>query len=134
MMGLVKGANALGAVDFSSGALYRLDPERIEMLYILSGNEVPEFDEEILDRISSIPFIVLHSYCTTELSPRQKELYELAHVIIPAPWWTERQGKLVNMEGREQHLLTAVLPTPLWLKDELSFIQGLSQKLGFPLP
>jgi formate dehydrogenase major subunit len=128
MMGLVKGANALGAVDFSSGALYRLDPERIEMLYILSGNEVPEFDEEILDRISSIPFIVLHSYCTTELSPRQKELYELAHVIIPAPWWTERQGKLVNMEGREQHLLTAVLPTPLWLKDELSFIQGLSHQ------
>lgn len=70
--------------------------------------------------------------CAIDQFPR--EWHELVSMVLPATAPLEKEGALVNLEGRLQRLApTAPLPTEA-MRGELSWLTGLARRLGAKLP
>src|SRR6185436_14754494 len=93
-------------------------PERIGLL-IVSGDEIAR-DARLLELAGKADAVVAIGMFAEELRP-------FADVVLPATSYLERDGTMVNLEGRVQRLRRAVIPpTP----DELAWIAKLAERFG----
>ena len=60
-----------------------------------------------------------------------EELRGIADLVLPATSYLERDGTMVNLEGRVQRLRRAVIPP---CPDELAWIAKLAERFGVALP
>jgi len=61
----------------------------------------------------------------------QSDLTAWSHVVVPGTSYLERDGTMVNLEGRKQRLRRAVIPAGL---DELEFLSRLGERFGLDIP
>jgi predicted molibdopterin-dependent oxidoreductase YjgC len=57
----------------------------------------------------------------------QSDLTAWSHVVVPGASYLEREGTMVNLEGRAQRLRRAVVPTG---PDELEWLSRLGERFG----
>jgi NADH-quinone oxidoreductase subunit G len=86
---------------------------------IVSGDEALE-DPRVVELAARTGFVVSTSMFMTEVTGQ-------SHVALPGTGYLERDGTIVNLEGRAQRLRRAVAP-PGW--DELEFFARLAQRFG----
>jgi NADH-quinone oxidoreductase subunit G len=89
---------------------------------IVSGDEAAS-DPRVAELAGRARFVL-----TTAMF--QSELTAWSHVVVPGTSYLERDGTMVNLEGRKQRLRRAVVPAGL---DELEFLSRLGERFGLEL-
>jgi NADH-quinone oxidoreductase subunit G len=89
---------------------------------IVSGDEAA-YDPRVAELAGRARFVL-----TTAMF--QSELTAWSHVVVPGTSYLERDGTMVNLEGRKQRLRRAVIPAGL---DELEFLSGLGKRFGLEI-
>ena len=98
-------------------------PEQGEIgALIVSGDEAAS-DPRVAELAGRARFVL-----TTAMF--QSELTAWSHVVVPGTSYLERDGTMVNLEGREQRLRRAVIPAGL---DELEFLSRLGERFGLEI-
>ena len=97
------------------------DPEKVEVLYVLAGEEDPD-GKEILKRVPKGSFLIVQA-CYASL------LTERADVVLPMAIWSERPGTLTNTEGLVQEARKATDPLGEAMPD-WEILSLLGEKLG----
>jgi NADH-quinone oxidoreductase subunit G len=98
----------------------RLDPPEGEVgALIISGDEAG-YDPRVADLAARARFVL-----TTAMF--QSDLTAWSHVVVPGASYLEREGTMVNLEGRPQRLRRAVVPSGL---DELEWLSRLAERFG----
>lgn len=113
----------LGATEMTEAAL----KGRLKALYIMGENPVlsdPHMAHTIA-ALKSLEFLIVQDIFPTEAT-------ELAHVILPAASFAEKNGTFTNTERRVQGVKKAVEP-PGDAKDDLWIISMISERLGYPM-
>jgi NADH-quinone oxidoreductase subunit G len=70
--------------------------------------------------------------CAIDMFPQR--WHELANLVLPAQSWLEKEGTLVNLEGRLQRLTPAGTSPESLGRGELSWLSGLARRLGEQVP
>jgi anaerobic selenocysteine-containing dehydrogenase len=96
-------------------------PERIGLL-IVSGDEIAR-DARLRELAGNADRVVAIGMFAEELRP-------FADVVLPATSYLERDGTMVNLEGRVQRLRRTVMPP---CPDELAWIARLAERFGLQL-
>jgi predicted molibdopterin-dependent oxidoreductase YjgC len=93
-------------------------------LYIMGEDPVVTFPDssEIIRRLKSLDLLIVQDIALTETA-------KLAHVILPASSWAEKEGTFTNAEGVAQRLRKAVETTVQSLPD-WQIIRNLSLAMG----
>ncbi|MBI5194747.1 MAG: molybdopterin-dependent oxidoreductase [Nitrospirae bacterium] len=94
------------------------NPDSIRALYIMGEDPALNFPDtsSIINKLKSLDFLIVQDIALTETA-------KLAHVVLPASSWAEKDGTFTNAEGLNQRLQkvidTAEQPLPDWriLKD-----------------
>ena len=60
----------------------------------------------------------------------QSDLTAWSHIVLPGTSYLEREGTMVNLEGRPQRLRRAVVPNGL---DELEWLSRLAERFGIAI-
>jgi NADH-quinone oxidoreductase subunit G len=89
---------------------------------IVSGDEAA-YDPRVAELAGRARFVL-----TTAMF--QSELTAWSHVVVPGTSYLERDGTMVNLEGRKQRLRRAVIPAGL---DELEFLSRLGERFGLEI-
>jgi NADH-quinone oxidoreductase subunit G len=98
-------------------------PEKGEIgALIVSGDEAAS-DPRVAELAGRARFVL-----TTAMF--QSDLTAWSHVVVPGTSYLERDGTMVNLEGRKQRLRRAVIPAGL---DELEFLSRLGERFGLEL-
>jgi anaerobic selenocysteine-containing dehydrogenase len=98
----------------------RSDPPPGEIgALIVSGDEAA-YDARVLGLAERARFVLAWSMF-------QNELTGWAHLVLPGTSYLEREGTIVNLEGRSQRLRRAVVPNG---PDELDWLSRLGAPLG----
>jgi NADH-quinone oxidoreductase subunit G len=95
--------------------------ERIGLL-IVSGDEIAR-DERLRELAGRADTVVAIGAFADELRP-------FADLVLPATSYLERDGTMVNLEGRVQRLRRAVIPP---CPDELAWIARLAERFGITI-
>lgn len=121
LMELAIGGNSVGARLLGPSGLHigTFDPHTAEMAFVILGGIDPTWPRHRLERLRAVSFVVA-------LSPREHEVTEIAHVVIPTPSWAERSGTFVNLEGRVQKSRRLMEPLPGCLS-EIAFFEQLAK-------
>jgi NADH-quinone oxidoreductase subunit G len=90
---------------------------------IVSGDEAA-YDPRLAELAGRARFVL-----TTAMF--QSDLTAWSHVVVPGTSYLERDGTMVNLEGRKQRLRRAVIPGGL---DELEFLSRLGERFGLDIP
>jgi NADH-quinone oxidoreductase subunit G len=90
---------------------------------IVSGDEAA-YDPRVAELAGRARFVL-----TTSMF--QSDLTAWSHVVVPGTSYLERDGTMVNLEGRKQRLRRAVIPAGL---DELEFLSRLGERFGLDIP
>jgi NADH-quinone oxidoreductase subunit G len=90
---------------------------------IVSGDEAA-YDPRVAGLAGRARFVL-----TTAMF--QSDLTAWSHVVVPGTSYLERDGTMVNLEGRRQRLRRAVIPAGL---DELEFLSRLGERFGLEIP
>ena len=90
---------------------------------IVSGDEAAD-DPRVAELAGRARFVL-----TTAMF--QSDLTAWSHVVVPGTSYLERDGTMVNLEGRPQRLRRAVIPAGL---DELEFLSRLGERFGLEIP
>ena len=90
---------------------------------IVSGDEAAD-DPRVAELAGRARFVL-----TTAMF--QSDLTAWSHVVLPGTSYLERDGTMVNLEGRPQRLRRAVIPAGL---DELEFLSRLGERFGLEIP
>jgi NADH-quinone oxidoreductase subunit G len=90
---------------------------------IVSGDEAA-YDPRVAGLAGRARFVL-----TTAMF--QSDLTAWSHVVVPGTSYLERDGTMVNLEGRKQRLRRAVIPAGL---DELEFLSRLGERFGLEIP
>ena len=93
-------------------------PERIGLL-IVSGDEIAR-DARLRELAGKADAVVAIGMFAEELRP-------FADVVLPATSYLERDGTMVNLEGRVQRLRRVVMPP---CPDELAWVARLAERFG----
>ncbi len=120
LMELSIGSNSVGARLLGPAGLNpdRLDPHSADVAFVVLGGIDPTWPRDRLERLRTVGFVVA-------LSPREHEVTDLAHVVVPTPAWNERAGTFVNLEGRVQRSRRLMEPAPGSI-DERSFFEAVA--------
>lgn len=113
---LVEGANTLGAQRL--GIVHR--PVRGEALFVLAGEE-PSNGTELPAAKNTVVMSARHSRWT-----------EQADVVLPTRLWHEKQGHVVNLEGREMPV-SALTQAPPGIHADATVLVMLAAAMGKPL-
>jgi NADH-quinone oxidoreductase subunit G len=89
---------------------------------IVSGDEAA-YDPRVAELAGRARFVL-----TTSMF--QSDLTAWSHVVVPGTSYLERDGTIVNLEGRRQRLRRAVIPAGL---DELEFLSRLGERFGLEI-
>ncbi|MFA4915848.1 MAG: molybdopterin-dependent oxidoreductase [Syntrophales bacterium] len=100
------------------------DEGKLRALYMVGENPLISFPDRIwLERaLSRIPFLVVQDLYLTETS-------KLAHVILPAASFAEKEGTVINLEGKIQRINETFQPLGSSLPDGAIF-RHLGEKMG----
>ena len=92
---------------------------------IVSGDEAAS-DPQVLELAERARFVLTTAMFMTRVTG-------WSHLVLPGTSYLEREGTLVNLEGRPQRLRRAVTPPSF---DELEFFERLGERFGLepPLP
>ena len=99
-VGLQPGVNTRAAATYGLGN--GLDPSRVEVLYVLVGEENGD-SEETIKRLREGTFLIVQASYASPLTER-------ADVVLPMAVWSERSGTLTNTEGLVQEVHKATEP------------------------
>ena len=116
--------NGRGVAD----AWYALGEERLEPpegelgALIISGDEAG-YDPRVAELAARARFVL-----TTAMF--QSDLTAWSHIVLPGTSYLEREGTMVNLEGRPQRLRRAVVPNGL---DELEWLSRLAERFGIAI-
>jgi len=103
---LKPGANSCGAWDM--GIARGLKGNEPKGLYLFLSDDA--YDETLLEMLEGIEFLVVQaSY--------QSLVTAMAHVVLPASTWAEREGTYVNMDGEVLQLNRVIQPAKGLLQD-----------------
>lgn len=111
--------------DSGKGVLEMLyGDSSLKALYIMGEDPVVTFPDssEIIRRLKSLDLLIVQEIALTETA-------KLAHVILPASSWAEKEGTFTNAEGVAQRLRKAVEMTVQSLPD-WQIIRNLSLAMG----
>ena len=111
--------------DSGKGVLEMLyGDSSLKALYIMGEDPVVTFPDssEIIRRLKSLGLLIVQDIALTETA-------KLAHVILPASSWAEKEGTFTNAEGVAQRLRKAVETTGQSLPD-WQIIRNLSLAMG----
>ena len=114
-VGLVEGANAVGAVAEGVGAWN--GQGAVDALFVLAGD-----DPAVPTDLPEARFLVVQSAYRSPLTER-------ADVVLPSPTWFERQGHLTNLEGRVR-AVDAICAAPEGVPAEWHPLATLKERLG----
>lgn len=109
-------------------ALEMLQEGKVKALYLAGENPFVTYpgQSQTKKALERLEFLVVQDLF---LTPTAK----LAHVVLPALSFAEKEGTYTNSERRVQRITTA-LPGPGTAKSDLEIIQRVSEKMGFFLP
>jgi len=96
----------------------------LNALYIMGEDPVITFPDssKIIDRLKSLDFLIVQDIALTETA-------KLAHVVLPASSWAEKDGTFTNAEGTTQRLYKIVDPVGQALPD-WQILRNLALSLG----
>ncbi len=88
------------------------EPHSLNALYIMGADPVVTFPDtsQVITALKSLYLLIVQDIALTETA-------KLAHVILPASGWAEKDGMFVNAEGVLQRLCKAVDPAGQSLPD-----------------
>ncbi len=129
-----RGARAMGMNSDGGIELWvqQLLQGKFHSVYIVGEDPVtllPE-GEKVKQALERLPFLVVQD---THLTPTAK----LAHVVLPATHFAEKNGTYTNRRGRVQRLNEAVVPPPGTLQDWEIFgrlLEESGEKIPFSAP
>lgn len=100
------------------------EPDSLNALYIVGEDPVVTFpnSSKIIGRLKALNFLIVQDIALTETA-------KLAHVVLPASSWAEKDGTFTNAEGFTQRLRKVVSATGQSLPD-WQIIRNLSQTMG----
>jgi predicted molibdopterin-dependent oxidoreductase YjgC len=113
----------LGAVEMFEGA----EAGTIKAMYVMGENPVRAFPDSnrIVKALSSLDFLVVQELFMSETA-------RLAHVVLPACSFAEKDGAFTSMERRVQRIRKSIEPIgrsrPDW-----KILCTLSERLGYPM-
>jgi formate dehydrogenase alpha subunit len=101
---------------------------KIKGMYIVGENPVLSFPNSglVTKALASLDFLVVQDMFLTETA-------KLAHVVLPAASFAEKEGTFTNFEGRVNKVRKALEPIGTSLPD-WEIVVRLSDKMGYPLP
>lgn len=102
---LAKGTNAVGAARLGLNGV----PAQGDALYVLAGDDLPNGQS-----LPKAGFTVVQSAYRTAWT-------ESADVVLPARVWTEKEGHIVNIEGRELAVKPCIRAPETIRADEATF-------------
>jgi NADH-quinone oxidoreductase chain G len=87
-------------------------PSPLKALYIMGEDPVVTFPDNrrIIDTLKSLDFLIVQDIALTDTA-------KLAHVVLPASSWAEKDGSFTNAEGKRQKVYRVVDPTGESLPD-----------------
>ena len=112
-MPLYQGANTAGAAKVGLTAR----PVKGQALFVLAADEVP--DGHVLPEAG---FTVVQAAYRTKWT-------DAADVILPAQTWAEKQGHVVNIEGRELPVVPSLKP-PAGVPSDVATLAMLAERMG----
>ncbi|MHC4726196.1 MAG: molybdopterin-dependent oxidoreductase [Planctomycetota bacterium] len=88
------------------------EPDSIKALYIMGEDPVVSFpnNPKIISALKSLDLLIVQDIALTETA-------KLAHVVLPASSWAEKDGTFVNAEGVTQKVFKVTEPTGQSLPD-----------------
>jgi len=100
------------------------EPDSVKALYIVGEDPVVNFpnSSKIVGRLKELNLLIVQDIALTETA-------KLAHVVLPASRWAEKDGSFTNAEGLMQQLHKVVNTTGQSLPD-WQIIKNLSQTMG----
>jgi formate dehydrogenase alpha subunit len=103
--------------------LYKEDVP-LHALYIMGEDPVITFPDssKIINRLKTLDFLVVQDIALTETA-------KLAHVVLPASSWAEKEGTFTNTEGITQKVHKIVAPTGQSLPD-WQILRNLALSMG----
>jgi predicted molibdopterin-dependent oxidoreductase YjgC len=123
-----RGAEVLGLAGPGSDQILRACAEgRIHFLYICHHDLMRGYDEkQVVDALAGVEFIAFQG-------SRHHATTALAHVLLPAAVYAEKEGTFTNIQDRVQRIHAAVPALGESLPD-LEILGRLSTALGVSLP
>ena len=112
-MPLYTGANAAGAAKLG------LTTREVsgQALFVLAADEIPDGHD-----LPAASFTVVQSAYRTKWT-------DAADVVLPALLWTEKQGHVINIEGRELPVAACIQP-PAGVQSDMSTLAALAERMG----
>ncbi len=107
------------------GALEMLyEPGSIRALYIMGEDPIVTFpnSSKIIESLKSLDLLIVQDIALTETA-------KLAHVVLPASSWAEKEGTFMNAEGLTQQV-HKVLPATGQSLPDWQIFQNLSSSMG----
>ncbi len=100
------------------------EPGSLRALYIMGEDPVSAFpnSSKIIGTLNSLEFVVVQDIAMTETA-------KLAHVVLPASSWAEKEGTFTNAEGITQKLQKIVSPSGQSMPD-WQILRNLSLSMG----
>jgi predicted molibdopterin-dependent oxidoreductase YjgC len=95
-----------------------------EVRALLMLNQIPELEwsDELVKAVPKLTFFGV-------MDLLDSPMFETAAVVVPAACWAEKDGTIMNRDGRIQRLRTLVAP-PAGTRTDSSFLQELLVTLG----
>jgi formate dehydrogenase alpha subunit len=100
------------------------EPDSLKALYIMGADPLVTFPNKskIISALKSLDLLIVQDIAFTETA-------KLAHVILPASSWAEKDGTIINTEGVTQRVHKVTEPTGQSLPD-WQIIKNLASSMG----
>ncbi len=120
---MLPGYNSLDKKGFDAAAML-YSPGNIRALYIMGENPVITFPDarKIEEVLSNLDFLVVQDITLTETA-------KLAHVVLPASSWSEKEGTFINAEGIAQKINKVTDPSDNAVPD-WQILRNLARVMG----
>jgi len=96
----------------------------IRALYIMGEDPVITFPDstKVINKLKALDFLIVQDIALTETA-------KLAHVVLPASSWAEKDGTFTNAEGLTQNVYKVIAPTGQSLPDWM-ILRNLALAMG----
>ncbi len=100
---------------------------RLKAMHIMGENPVRSFPNSpmVEKALGSLEFLIVQDLFLTETA-------KLAHVVLPACSFAEKEGSFTNIERRVQRIRKAIQPVGQ-SRSDFEILRGLAERLGYPM-
>ena len=102
--------------------------KRVRAAYIVGHNpaQTDPYSQRVVEALQSLDFLVVNDIFLTKTA-------RLAHVVLPAASFAEKEGTFANADRRVQRVRKVVDP-PAGCKTDVDILCELSQRMGYTMP